>query len=58
MRGGVDLLPEKGQIILSNINKVLVPVAVASKLRKNSKKKSSYVSTKIEGESFIREAGG
>ncbi len=26
-----------------------MPIAVASKLRKNSKKKSSYASTKIEG---------
>ena len=28
---------------------VSLPIAVASKLRKNSKKKSSYASTKIEG---------
>ena len=31
------------------VSEALLPVAVASKLRKNSKKKSSYASTKIEG---------
>ena len=31
------------------VSKVSLPVAVANKLRKNSKKKSSYASTKIEG---------
>lgn len=30
-------------------SEVSLPIAVASKLRKNSKKKSSYASTKIEG---------
>ena len=31
------------------VSEVILPVDVASKLRKNSKKKSSYASTKIEG---------
>ena len=31
------------------VSEVSLPVAVVSKLRKNSKKKSSYASTKIEG---------
>ena len=31
------------------VSEVTLPVDVAGKLRKNSKKKSSYASTKIEG---------